>query len=106
MATSRKPRTLRREAARRTAHDVRERTRLALLLPGGAPERPIDVVSASLVEPVARGLPCAVCGGSVRVGDHAAQTIDGAPLRLARVDCPSCGHERTLYFAIRPPLPN
>ncbi len=63
--------------------DVRDRLRLAALEPGGAPDRPIEVVTASLVEPKARALPCAACGETVRLEDHTAHTIDGAALRLA-----------------------
>jgi endogenous inhibitor of DNA gyrase (YacG/DUF329 family) len=85
---------------------VRERQRLAALEPGGTPRRPIEVVTAALVEPKARALPCAVCGEAVRVDEHAARTIDGVPLRLAHVSCPMCGHSRVVYFVVRPTLPN
>jgi hypothetical protein len=105
MAYSRR-RTQVRADARQAAKDVRDRVRLAELLAGGAPHHPIPVVSASLVEPVARSLPCAVCGAEVRVDDHAAKTVGGAPLRLARVTCAMCGYERTVYFSIVPPLAN
>lgn len=105
MATSRK-RTQVRADARRTAKDVRDRVRLAELEPGGAPAHPIVVISASLVEPRAASLPCAVCGANARVTEHSAKTIDGAPLRLARVMCVMCGFERTIYFGIAPPVVN
>ena len=85
---------------------VRERERLATLEPGGTPERPIEVVTAALVEPRARSMPCPVCNAPVRVADHTARTVNGVPLRLAHVDCPMCGHARIVYFVIREPQPN
>ena len=104
--SSRKPRAERRADARQATKDIRERERLARLEIGGAPDRPIEVVSASLVEPKARAIACPVCGAAVRVEDHTAKTLDGAPLRLAHTLCPRCGHARIVYFSIRPPLPN
>jgi hypothetical protein len=106
MAAPRKLRTERREDARRSAKDVRDRERLARLEAGGTPDHPIDVVTASLVEPKAGALLCPVCGAGLRVDDHTAKTIGGAPLRLAHVSCPMCGHSRVVYFAIRSPLAN
>ncbi len=106
MAASRKPRAERRATARSATKDIKERERLAQLLPGGAPWRPIEVISASLVEPKARSLPCVVCGAGVRVLDHTAKTLDGTALRLATTACPSCGHERVVYFRIEPPRLN
>jgi hypothetical protein len=106
MSAQRRGRAQRRAEGRRDAKMVRERERLATLLPGGKPDHPIEVTTASLVEPKARGMPCPICHGSVRVGEHAARVIDDAPLRLVHVACPSCGHSRVVYFRIRTPLPN
>jgi hypothetical protein len=109
MASPRK-RTVAREAARQlgriTKNALRDRERLAQLEAGGTPEHPIVVVSASLVEPKARALPCIACGAAVRLEDHAAKTIRGAALRLAHTSCAMCEHERTIYFTISPPLVN
>jgi hypothetical protein len=106
MSLPRRPRAQRRADSRRDAKVVRDRERLAALEPGGTPERPIEVTTASLVEPKARATPCPICSDSVRVTDHTASTISGVPLRLAHVFCPMCGHARVVYFAVRPPLPN
>ena len=106
MSLSKKSRPERRSRARQTAKDLRDRQRLALLEPGGTPERPIEVVTASLVEPKARAQPCVACGRTVRVDDHTAETIDGHPLRLAHTACPTCGLTRRVYFAIHPDLAN
>jgi ribosomal protein S27AE len=85
---------------------VRERERLARLEPGGAPDRPIALVSASLVEVRARSMPCPICGSEVRVADHTAETLEGQALRLAHTRCPSCGYEGIVYFALRAPVVN
>ncbi len=106
MSLSRKSRPERRLLARQTAKDLRDRQRLALLEPGGTPARPIEVVTASLVEPKARAQPCIACGANVRVDDHTATTIDGHPLRLAHIACLTCGLTRVVYFAIHPDLAN
>jgi hypothetical protein len=109
MASPRR-RTVAREDARRiarmTKNALRDRERLAQLEAGGTPDHPIVVVSASLVEPKARALPCIACGAAVRIEEHAAKTIHGAALRLAHTSCAMCEHERTIYFAISPPLVN
>jgi hypothetical protein len=106
MAASSRRRTVARSRARVVAKDLRDRERLALLEAGGTPAHPIDVVSASLVEPRARSLPCLACGAAVRLIDHDAKTIDGVLLRVTRTECPMCEQSRTSYFAIRPPLVN
>jgi ribosomal protein S27AE len=67
------------------------RERLATLEPGGTPDRPIEVVTAALVEPKARAIPCPVCSASVRVDDHTERAIQGVALRLAHIYCPRCG---------------
>jgi hypothetical protein len=74
--------------------------RLAQHEPGGSPERPIAVESASMVEPRARGLPCAACGAGVRVEEHVAEVVDGVRLRIARVLCDQCHVRRAVWFRI------
>jgi hypothetical protein len=76
MSAKKKPgaRAARREAERAAVKLARERERLAALEPGGAPERPIDLTSASEVEITARSMPCPRCGGEVRVDEHTAET--------------------------------
>jgi hypothetical protein len=106
MSTPRKPRAQRRAEGRQDAKDIRDRERLALLETGGSPERPFEVVTAALVEPKARALPCPICGGVVKLEDHTASTLRGVPERLAHVACTVCGHARVIYFVIRPLLPN
>jgi len=99
-------RAARRQSDRDVQKFMRDRTRLAALEKGGAPDRPIQVTSASEVEISARSIPCIQCEGIVRVDEHLAETIGSDRLRLAHVSCPACGTKRTLYYRIGLPLPN
>ena len=98
----RKPgaRAARREQDRAAEKLTRDLERLARLEPGGAPERPIALDSASQVEVAARAAPCPRCRGEVRVEEHAAEVVGGARLRVARVACGTCGARRSLYFQL------
>ncbi|MBX3188429.1 MAG: hypothetical protein KF819_15535 [Labilithrix sp.] len=105
---SKRARTERREAARDAAKLARARLKLAALEAGGGPDRPIEVTSASTIEPHAASLPCAACGASnVRVEEHVAITAAGdRRLRVARVVCSRCGVRREIYFRIGTVLPS
>ena len=92
-------------AARRahTRHEEkvgRVRERLARLSPGGEPTRPLDVPSASVIEPQARSMPCPKCLGSCTVVEHAAETREGTRLRIAHMICKGCSGRRAIYFRI------
>ncbi|WP_394835250.1 hypothetical protein LVJ94_53005 [Pendulispora rubella] len=100
---TKRSRTERRARERTTAKLVRDKWKIATFEPGGAPERPVVVVSASVVEAHARALPCALCGASVRVDEHTAEEHDGHRLRVARVTCMQCGASRPLYYQIAQP---
>jgi len=76
---------------------VRDREQLALLSVGGSPERPIHVISASVVEIRARALPCVQCAGEYRVNDHRAPT---SGLRQVSVTCTRCCVSRDLWFRL------
>src|SRR5438105_10209037 len=100
---AKRARTERRDAARAAEKLARARMKLALLAPGGAPDRPIVVMSASVVEPHARSLPCPACSASgVGLEEHAA--AEG--LRVARVRCARCGVRREIWFRIDTTLPS
>lgn len=88
-----RPRTLSRELRRDREHLLR-------LEPGGSRERPIEVESASLVEPRAESVHCPVCGSAFAVEEHLALTTGGVRLREARVRCRQCGAQRSLWFRI------
>ena len=103
---AKKPRAVRRALDRETLKLAREREKLANLELGGSPARPIEVVSASLVEITAEGMKCPRCGAAPRVEEHVAQTLNGVPLRIAWTRCRQCGHRRAVYFRITTALPN
>jgi hypothetical protein len=91
----------RRDLERRAQKLTRDLERLATLAPGGAPDRPIDIDSPSQLEVHARSAPCPLCRGSLRVEEHAAETVDGSRLRIARVVCEACRSRRSLYYRLR-----
>lgn len=89
-------RTERRALERDVKKHLEQQDKLAALSPGGAPERPIEVATASLIEPMARGSRCVRCAGAVRVDEH---VVEGG-LRVARVSCVECGSRRAIYYRI------
>lgn len=95
-------RTERREAERQRAKLRRDGLRLAALERGGAPDRPIELTSASVIEPHAASMPCAACGGVVRVISHEAKSFEVAStprrLRVVSVQCAACGVARDVFF--------
>ena len=97
-------RTERRERERAAEKLARDREKLARLEPGGDRARPLQVESASQVEPHALGLPCLRCGSNVRLAEHAAVTVDGDRLRVARLVCPACAARREVWFRLAPSL--
>jgi ribosomal protein S27AE len=85
---------------------VRDLERLASLEPGGAPDRPIEVDAPPLVDVMAEQRACPLCQGSLHLLEHAAETIEGERLRVARVKCGACGSAREIYFRLSVPLVN
>ena len=80
---------------------VRDLERLAKLAPGGAPDRAIEIDTPPLVDLMAVAHPCPLCAGSLRLDEHAAETIEGVRLRVAHVTCTGCGVARAIYFRLR-----
>lgn len=104
---AKRARTERRRLEREAVKVARTRMKLASLEAGGAPDRPIEVTSASVVDVHAASVSCAACGApGVRVEEHVAVTTDERRLRVARVVCPRCGVRRDVYFRIAPALPS
>lgn len=86
---------------------ARAKLRLAALEPGGAPAHPIEVASASVIEPYAASMPCAACDAAgVRVEEHAATSVAERPLRTVRVLCMRCAVRREVWFRITTALPS
>ncbi len=100
---ARKPpraRTERRSIERDARKLAENLERLSLLERGGAPDRPLEVTSASQVDVYARDSRCAVCTGPVRLDEHTAETIEGVRLRVAKVTCQQCGRRRAIFFKL------
>ena len=96
-----RPRRQLREQQRVLRKTVRQLERLAAELPGGSPERPIDVSSASVVETKARAIPCVQCEAlelELR-GDRATSTARGILRELTMV-CRQCHAARAVWFRI------
>lgn len=99
-------RTARRAEDRAQEKLVRDMERLAQAAPGGAPARPIVVASASEIEVRAASMPCPICQSALRVEEHAAESIAGVRLRVARVVCTFCRARRAIYFQLAGTLVN
>lgn len=89
------------KARRDAEREADSRTEAALATPGATPEDPLEVDTASVVEPVAANAPCVVCGEPVRPEDHAVRPVGDEPLRVVTVHCRRCGHRRPVYVRIR-----
>jgi len=89
-----------REQAQAPAQLEREVRKLEQLQPGGTADTPVEIPAPSVVEAHAGNRACARCEGAVDVLDHAVLEHQGERLRVARVRCRRCGHERALYFRL------
>lgn len=78
------------------------RWKLASFEPGYRRERPIEVDSASQIEPHVRGMSCPSCGASFRVLEHRASPAG----RVVRAQCPQCGRTPEIHFVLREALPS
>ncbi len=103
MGRKRPERTQRRVDERVARQLVRDREKLAALVPGGSRERPIEVASASVVEVRIGSLACPQCAGEYRVAEHRSA---GGGLRDVDVVCRQCGVPRTLWFRLVSVEPN
>lgn len=94
-------RSQRREAERKLEKIIEAREKLFAMSPGGAPDNPILLGSASLVEARATSIDCPRCAEpTLRVEEHTAETVGGARLRTTRLRCAQCGRERRLWFKL------
>ncbi|HEX9104810.1 MAG TPA: hypothetical protein VF997_21515 [Polyangia bacterium] len=106
MAKKTRARTGRRVRERAARELVRDRQKLAALLPGGAPERPIEVPSAAVVPVRARATPCPLCDGAFVIEHESAGSREGRLVHAVHVACARCGVARTLWFHVVPSLPS
>jgi hypothetical protein len=101
-----RPRRQRRERERALRKDVRTNERLARELPGGAPDRPIEIDAPAVAEIKARATPCPQCAGELELrGDRADSTPRGV-LRELELVCRRCHAPRSLWFRVKPPSAN
>jgi hypothetical protein len=98
------PRGQRRAAERAAVQLAKDRVAAAKLVPGGAPERPLAVASASVIELRARDTPCAVCAAGLILEEHEAVAHDGEGLRRLRLVCKECHAPRVMWFRIEQPM--
>ena len=103
MGKKRPERTAKRAAERAARDLVRDREKLAAMLPGGTRARPIEVGSASVVEPRINSLACPQCEGPYRVLDHRSAA---SGIREVDVRCTNCSTPRTLWFRLVSDEPN
>ena len=103
MGKKRPDRTARRAAERAAKDLVHDREKLALLVPGGSRTRPMELSSASVIEPRVGSLACPQCAGPYRVIDHRSA---GSGLREVDVRCTTCSTPRTLWFRLVSNEPN
>jgi hypothetical protein len=83
-----------------------DQERLFLLSPGGAPDRPIRVPASPVVDIRATSMRCPLCEGTLRLDEHAAETVAGKSLRVARMTCMLCHTPREIWFDLAPDQPN
>jgi len=106
MARPKRPtraRTLKRKARLASDKLARARDRLLDLAPGGSEERPLDIATASLVEPKAEAVACPRCETPFSVEAHEAVTTAHGRLREVTAHCKACDFRRRLWFRIVAP---
>jgi hypothetical protein len=106
MSKKQRPRTERRMQERVARALVRDREKLAALERGGAPERPFEVPSSSVIPVRARAQRCPLCDGELRLDEERAERVAGRALRACDMTCVLCGVKRTLWFEITTTLPS
>jgi len=101
-----RPRAARRAAAQVNRRAVERIEKLGTQLPGGAPEQPLRVTSASVVEVRARSTRCLVCDGELELRAHVSEAEGPGDLRRVELACRACGRPRRLWFRVEPTLGN
>lgn len=96
-------RAVRREADRTQEKLAATARKLVTLEPGGAPDRPIEIESASVVETDAGSQPCSICGGTALVTDHRVIEHEGRRLRALALRCKLCSEAWNRYYWIAAP---
>jgi hypothetical protein len=88
----------------READFIAAREKLASLEPGGTPEYPMNIESASQIEVRALSMPCLRCDGPYRLDEHTAERRGHRDIRVVQVHCGHCAAPRTIFFRVAPEL--
>jgi hypothetical protein len=98
---TKRERTKRREVMRGLEKLADAREKLAALEPGGTPERPLEVESASQIEIRAQALPCLRCEGELKLHEHRSIVhAKGGPLREIELVCKTCSAHRLVWYRV------
>lgn len=102
-----RPRTLRRQAARQADALANARRKLWALDPGGARDNPIELASMSQVDGAVRALRCVACDSPLTLDHEVSVVYAGRVLRTVELSCRQCSERHTAHFALRAaPTPN
>ncbi len=82
---------------------VRDREKLAALVPGGSEARPIAIETPAVIDGRVRSMRCPQCDGEYTPGDHAAPS---AGLRRVSVTCRLCHVSRNVWFRLTSTAPS
>jgi hypothetical protein len=96
----------RREQDRALGKTVRRTQRLATELPGGAPERAIEIAATTVAEVRARATPCIHCAGELEIRRDSASSTPRGVLREIELLCRRCHAPRILWFRVVGVTPN
>lgn len=77
--------------------------KLLALEPGGSPDRPLDVLTSSVIEPKAKSTRCPSCDEPFELEAHEAHTDEHGRLREVALACRFCGERRSMWFRIAAP---
>jgi hypothetical protein len=103
MRRKRPERTERRARERAARRLVRDRERLAELLPGASAERPLEVDSPAVIELRALAQRCPQCDGTYALDEHRSASPG---LRVVAVTCRDCKVSREIWFRLGSSAPN
>jgi hypothetical protein len=101
----RTPRARTLERIKRAADDklARAKRKLLELEPGGSEAHPLEVATAAVVEPKAKGVLCPRCDEAFQVENHVAHGEERGRLREVLLECRLCGEHRSMWFRIVAP---
>ncbi len=96
-------RTLDRKQRAASEKLVQAKRKLLDLESGGTSARPLEVLTAAVIEPRAKSARCPRCDEPFELSSHEAHAGSEGRLREAKLECRFCGERRSLWFRIRQP---